>query len=158
MVQLRKANSSDDTAILDVHRAAIRAINPDRYTGDEVDAWAAAQDDPSQYPLDDQTQYLAVAETEDNRLVGFVGLDLPDGVLETLYVHPDVQGEGIGATLLAHAEKRLRDYGHDVCIMAASRNAVPFYRRHGYSGEDETFTLKMGETPLEFVRMEKVLS
>jgi putative acetyltransferase len=157
MVELREANPADLDAVLSVHRDAIRSIATDRYTEEEREAWAAAQNDPDQYPVDEDTQYLAVAETADDRIVGFVGLDLEDGVVETLYVHRSVQGEGIGAKLLTHAETMLRTHGHDICVIAASLNSVPFYRRQGYRIEDETFSLEMTDTHLEFVRMEKSL-
>lgn len=157
MVELREADSGDMDAVLAVHRAAIRSITTDRYTDEEVTAWLGAQDDPDQYPIEKNSQYIAVAETADDRIVGFVGLDLTDGVLETLYLHPSGQGAGIGTTLLTHAENTLRDHGHRVCIMAASLNAIPFYRQHGYRVMDETYTLEMADTPLEFVRMEKIL-
>lgn len=157
MVELREANPSDMDAVLAVHRAAIRSVTTDRYTDEEVAAWVAAQDDSGQYPIEKDTQYIAVAETTDDRIVGFVGLDLRDGVLETLYVRPTVQGDGIGTTLLTHAENTLQNHGHRVCVTAASLNAIPFYRRRGYSVEDETFILEMTDTPLEFVRMEKTL-
>ena len=158
MVELRAANPGDMDAVLAVHRAAVRSVTTDRYTDEEVAAWAAAQDDPGQYPIGEDSQYIAVAETDDDGVVGFVGLDLADGVLETLYVHPTVQGEGTGTALLTHAEDTLRDHGHRVCVVAASRNAVPFYRRRGYSVEDEAFVVEMADdAALEFVRVEKTL-
>ena len=158
MVELREAKPGDTDAVLAVHRAAIHSVTTDRYTDEEVAAWAAAQDDSDQYPVGEDSQYIAVAETADDGVVGFVGLDLMDGVLETLYVHPTVQGDGIGTALLTHAEDTLRDHGHRVCVVAASLNAVPFYRQRGYSLEDETFVVEMtDDTALEFVRVEKAL-
>lgn len=158
MVELRGATPADLDAVLSVHRDAIRSITTDRYTEEEREAWAAAQNDPDQYPVDEDTQYLAVAETADDRIVGFVGLDLEDGVVETLYVHPSVQGEGIGAKLLTHAETTLRAHAHDTCVMAASLNSVPFYQRQGYRVKGATFSLEMKDAHLEFVRMEKPLN
>lgn len=158
MVELREAEPGDMDAVLAVHRAAIRSVTTDRYTEEEVAAWAAAQDDPDQYPIEKDTQYIAVAETAGDGIVGFVGLDLTDGVVVTLYVHPTLQGDGIGTTLLTHAENTLRDYGHRVCVVGASLNAVPFYRQCGYSVEDETVVREMtDDTSLEVVRMEKTL-
>jgi hypothetical protein len=103
MVSIREATSGDGPAILAVHRAAIRGIEPGTYAPAAIDAWVATQDDPSQYPLDDPTQYVAVATIdgdsvdataredravvtarEDSAVVGFVGLDLDRGVLETV--------------------------------------------------------------------------
>lgn len=157
MVELREAGPADLDAVLSVHRDAIRSIATDRYTEAECEAWAAAQNDPDQYPVEKDTQYLAVAETADDRIVGFVGLDLEDGVVETLYVHPSIQGKGIGARLLTHAETMIRAHGHDTCVVAASLNSVPFYRRQGYRIDGETLSLEMTDTHLEFVRIKKPL-
>ena len=157
MVELREATPDDLDAVLAVHRDAIRSIATDRYTEEEREVWAAAQNDPGQYPVDEVTQYLAVAETAGDRIVGFVGLDLEDGVVETLYVDPTLHGEGIGTKLLTHAETMLQAHDHDQCVMAASLNSVPFYQRQGYRVEDETFSVEMADTHLEFIRMEKSL-
>jgi len=156
-MQVREATSDDAPDVLAVHRAAIGAIEPGAYTAAQLDAWAAAQDDPTQYPFDDAGQYLAVAETDAAGVVGFVGVDRADGVLETLYVHPDHAGMGVGSDLLTHAEGVLREAGHQRVVMAASRNAVPFYERHGYETTPETFDLEMGRETLSFVRMERPL-
>ena len=149
MVCLRSATTADDHAMAAVHREAIRGIGSgedrvDEYTADELDAWASAQDS-ERYPFEDESQYLAVAEREeaecdprrseadaDSRVVGFVGVDLGAGVLETLYVRPEAAGEGVGTTLLDHAERVAREDGHDELLTGASLNAVGFYERHGY--------------------------
>jgi putative acetyltransferase len=156
-MRIREATNDDAADVLAVHRAAIEAIEPGTYTAAQLDAWAAAQDDPTQYPFDDESQYLAVAERDAAGVVGFVGVDRGDGVLETLYVHPDHAGAGIGSDLLTHVEGALRAAGHDRVVMAASRNAVPFYEHHGYETTAETFDLEMGTETLSFIRMERRL-
>lgn len=156
-MRIREATSDDAADVLAVHRAAIEAIEPGAYTAAQLDAWAAAQDDPTQYPFDDEAQYLAVAESGAAGVVGFVGVDRGDGVLETLYVRPDHAGAGIGSDLLTHAEGVLQAAGYDRVVMAASRNAVPFYEHHGYETTSETFDLEMGTETLSFVRMERRL-
>jgi putative acetyltransferase len=176
MVSIREATSGDGPAILAVHRAAIRGIEPGTYAPAAIDAWVATQDDPSQYPLDDPTQYVAVATTdgdsvdataredravvtarEDSAVVGFVGLDLDRGVLETLYVSPAAGGDGVGAALLEHAEGVARRHDHDRLVAAASINAVGFYERHGYEQEPDTYTRDMDGHRIEFQSVEKPL-
>lgn len=157
MYEVRPGDAADARELLDVHRAAILAADGDAYTPAQRRAWAAAQDDPEQYPLADSTQWVAVAEDADGAVVAFVGVDLADGVLETLYVHPDAQGVGLGTRLLERAETTAREDGLDHLVMAASRNAVAFYEGRGYRQTAETFTLAFGEHELAFERMEKQL-
>lgn len=157
-MRLRDATTADAAAILAVHRAAIEGVDPDVYTAAQLAAWKAAQDDPDQYPIGEAEQYLAVAEDEQAGIVGFVGLDLEEGVLETLYVDPEFGGKGVGSALLDHGEKVARRHDHDAIAMAASQNATAFYERHGYVEREETFALDMGEETLEFVRMDKSFS
>lgn len=157
-MRIREATSTDRQELLRVHKAAIRGVEFGSYSEDQLYAWAAAQDDPSQYPVDDSTQYLAVAETEDETIVGFVGIDVADGVLETLYVVPAVGGRGVGSALLRHGETIARKQGCNRLVMAASKNAVSFYEQFDYERRPETFDLEMGPHVLEFVRMEKTVS
>jgi putative acetyltransferase len=157
-MRIREATSTDRPELLRVHKAAIRGVEPGSYSEYQLDAWEAAQDDPSQYPVDDSTQYLAVAETEDGTVVGFVGIDVADGVLETLYVDPAVGGQGVGSALLRHGEALAREQGCNQLVMAASKNAVSFYEQFDYERQSETFDLDMGSHVLEFVRMEKTVS
>lgn len=88
---------------------------------------------------------LLVARPEaDGDPVGFVmfrtrsgqyEVDCVRGLVENLYVAPDHRGAGIGSTLLAAAERRLRERGVEVVsleAMAQNSAARRFYRRHGY--------------------------
>jgi GNAT superfamily N-acetyltransferase len=72
-----------------------------------------------------------------NRLVASVGetivgfVDWHDATIDWLLVHAQHQGRGIGAALLAAAERRI---GRGVGVLCASRNdrALAFYLRAGY--------------------------
>lgn len=61
--------------------------------------------------------------------------DVDRGIVENLYVDPDRRGSGLGAELLAAAEKRLREAGVDVISLEAMADNVAarrFYRAQGY--------------------------
>ncbi|WP_101298234.1 GNAT family N-acetyltransferase [Halegenticoccus soli] len=88
------------------------------------------------------TDGLLVAR--DPEIVGFVmfGLEIGSyeqevcrGLVRNLYVRADRRGEGIGSALMGAAEARLTARGADVVsleAMASNRDAIRFYRRHGY--------------------------
>jgi ribosomal protein S18 acetylase RimI-like enzyme len=81
----------------------------------------------------------------DQQLCGFVMFtveqgtfeqDVTRGIVENLYVSPDVRGQGIGTELLSRAERRLDTRGADAIalnVMATNEPARQFYRERGYS-------------------------
>lgn len=67
---------------------------------------------------------------------GRYGQDVSRGVVDNLYVRPGARDRGIGAELLAAAERTLREAGVDAVsldAMAGNEGARRFYRRHGYA-------------------------
>ena len=75
--------------------------------------------------------------------MGFVTV-LPEGAgalrLQHLYLHPDWQGSGIGAAVLASVQDRARREGAVMRVTALKySNANRFYLRHGFvqTGEED---------------------
>ena len=63
--------------------------------------------------------------------------------IESLYVSFAAARRGVGSSLLAHAERQIRDAGASVAYLDASPNAEAFYARRGYrrvgAGQGEQF-------------------
>ncbi len=74
-------------------------------------------------------QEVLVAELG-GRIVGFVAMSNGD-FLEHLYVHPDLQGRGIGSSLLDRAKDRM-PAGFRLWVFQANTRARRFYERHGF--------------------------
>ncbi|TGE27306.1 GNAT family N-acetyltransferase [Hymenobacter metallicola] len=68
-------------------------------------------------------------------------------------VHPDYQGQGIGAALLQYLEEAARRQGLAECILHAREAAVPFYTRQGYQLVAPSHTL-FGSIPHFLMRKE----
>lgn len=128
---LRAAEIADSEAILVVHVAAIIEHGPAAYTDKQVAAWAAKTDGVDRYKDAVRETELIVAEHE-SRLVGFGELDIESGEVVAVFVSPEYGRQGIGSSLLAHCEQRLRDEGVETARLRAVLNAVEFYRHHGY--------------------------
>lgn len=67
---------------------------------------------------------------------GFYETDSTRGVVDNLYVEPEVRGEGIGSALLDYAETELREDGADVLAveaMWANEGARRLYEARGYT-------------------------
>lgn len=71
-----------------------------------------------------------VAE-QDDIIVGFISLWLPDNFIHNLFVHPDWQQQGVGTMLLKRAEDHL---GCPLSLKIAMDNldACQFYQKHNY--------------------------
>ncbi|MEM7130650.1 MAG: GNAT family N-acetyltransferase [Chloroflexota bacterium] len=71
---------------------------------------------------------LWVAETE-GQILGFLAIN--GSYVDRLYIHPEHQRKGIGATLLAHA-KTLSPSGVELCTHVKNVNACVFYEKQGF--------------------------
>ncbi|WP_247003013.1 GNAT family N-acetyltransferase [Halosolutus gelatinilyticus] len=166
-VRVRSATLDDVASIADVHQAAILELGSEVYDEEQVRAWIANVH-PERYPIDDRENgiHIVVAEREaDDRVVGFGWLDRDSsdrpestGEVVAVYVHPEHTREGVGSTVLDRLEAVARDEGLEELVLAASKNAIDFYRRRGYEA-DETVALDMtDEVSLEALRMRKRLA
>jgi ribosomal protein S18 acetylase RimI-like enzyme len=122
---IRPARQGDEEALARINRAA----------------WALADDPPPIERLRDafaerlgqQDRTLFVAE-ENGELRGFVSYG--DGEIHALYVHPDVQGRGIGRALLEKALEELKRRSHEEATLwslAVNDRATAFYEANGFA-------------------------
>lgn len=70
----------------------------------------------------------------------------PHWYLATLGTRPDVQGRGIGGSLLAPVLARCDAEGTPAYLESSKERNVPFYRRHGFEVVDEV--LAAGSPPV----------
>ncbi|KPN13330.1 acetyltransferase [Bacillus australimaris] len=82
------------------------------------------------FDQDTQEEQIFLAE-ENNQILGFISLYVPDRFIHLLFVHPDAAGQGAGDLLLKHAVKVL---GTPVTLKCVSENhkALSFYRKRGW--------------------------
>jgi predicted GNAT family N-acyltransferase len=73
--------------------------------------------------------------------------------LERMAVDRRLRRLGVGARLLAGAEREARERGAKQMVMHAQRRAEAFYASQGYAAEGDTFL----EAEIEHVRMRKAL-
>ena len=127
----RDATADDAAELADVFADAVRSAGPLRYTPQQVEAWAAAADDPASFGarvLAHRT-LVAVAESE---VVGFASV-APDGHIHTLYVRGRRQGGGLGARLLSVALDAATEAGASRAYAEASSLGLPAFTRAGFT-------------------------
>lgn len=127
---LRPAEAADLPAIADLSIATRAAavphmppgIHPPHEVRDHVAGWDLGARD------------VWVAE-HDERLGAFASLE--NDWLDSLYVHPDVQGQGLGGALL-DVVKSLRPDGFSLWVFESNTPARAFYARHGLVEREHT--------------------
>lgn len=99
---------------------------------------------------------LLVGAFEQGVLMGCCVLTPHDAALiqlRQMAVRPDYQGKGVGAAIVAFAEKTAKEKGFKRLMMHARDVVIPFYKKCGYTIAGAPFT----EVGISHHRMEKEL-
>jgi GNAT superfamily N-acetyltransferase len=123
-MQIRPAAPADAKALADLFLAAKAEMTylPVLHTDAETRSWIR------DVVLRDLEVWIA--EEDNGKVVGFAALG--DDLLEHLYVHPEAQNHGVGATLLAVAKQR-RPQPLRLWLFQKNVDARRFYERHGFT-------------------------
>lgn len=157
----RPARPGDAPAMVDVHYAAVQAVERRHYSDEVLSAWSPPPDASRRDWLADlisrSSTLSTVAIGSGEAIVGFC-IALPDqALLKALYVHPEFAGQGIGQALLREMEARCRALGLESLELNASRNAEAFYRRCGYEAKGPVTQSLTDTVAMEANRMVKRL-
>lgn len=106
--------------------------------------------------LDREKEDILIATFEEEKMLGCCLLTKVDNKttrLRQMAVQNNLQGKGIGATMMNFAENVARDAGFKRIIMHARKTAVGFYEKLGYKVSGKEFV----EITIPHVVMEKKL-
>jgi N-acetylglutamate synthase-like GNAT family acetyltransferase len=143
MISVRRARIEDARSIAQVHVASVEGISTSLYTAEEIESWSRPRTIANYEELIRTREFL-VAEAQ-NGIVGFGVLNRSSSVIEAVYVAPVASGRGIGMELMRELEARAASLGLKQLQLNASLNAVPFYRKAGYSGDaQQKYKLQTG--------------
>jgi putative acetyltransferase len=135
-VQIRIAAECDLVELGELFRSSVEMIGPERYTAEQVRAWASMPNDPAR--LRKFVLGVTTFVAEDNgRLVGLCGLGA-DGHLASLYVDGTEGRKGIGSMLLDKAICEARERGLLRLYSEASEFSKPLFEKFGF----ETFEVE----------------
>lgn len=158
-VTIRRATVEDESAILEVHRRAVQAIDRRFYTETQIASWGGRLNPAEEAALEEilGCSDLLVA-VRAGRVVGFAQLVPAGGEVRAVYVDPEVGGRGVGSALLDRLEGIAVERGLEDLELRASLNAVPFYRARGWTATEETTHRLVDGTEIPCVRMRKSVS
>jgi putative acetyltransferase len=155
MIIIRRATEEDCPSIARVHTSAVRAIPTGYYAPEEIEAWAIPRKIESyQQFIHSKEFYVA---TEGEIIVGFGILNRETKEIEAVYASPEAKGKGVGLKLLQKLEEQGRDLGLKALRLNASLNAVGFYQRAGYVGQEESKYRLLSGVEIRCVPMIKAL-
>lgn len=124
-MELRKYQSSDLKALINIFYETIRAVNIKDYDFRQIEAWSNQKEKllaKNKY----FTQLYTVVAIQDNKIIGYGNID-NDGYLDHLFVHKDYQGLGVASAICDMLE-----YKHKIVTVHASITAKPFFSKRGY--------------------------
>jgi len=110
----------------------------------------------SQEELEKEKNDILIAAFDDDEMLGccmLVPINHHTLRVRQMAVNNNLQGKGIGASIMAFAENLARDKGYSKLIMHARNTAIGFYEKLGYKVIGDEFT----EVKLPHHVMEKKL-
>ncbi|WP_137936919.1 GNAT family N-acetyltransferase [Chitinivorax sp. B] len=118
-----EADAGDITRVFTASRREYLPYAPLKHSDESIQQWLTQQ----------IRSAIIMVAMQDTRIVGFYMLNehAEGWWLDQLYLLPDVTGQGIGSTLLAHAMNRA---GRPLMLytFADNHGARRFYERHGF--------------------------
>lgn len=93
--------------------------------------------------LDREKSDILIGAFEEDKMLGCCLLTRVDNDcvrLRQMAVQNNLQGKGIGASMMNYAENIARDSGYKKMIMHARKTAIGFYEKLGYSLVGKEFT------------------
>jgi putative acetyltransferase len=152
---LRPFLPADTPILAAIFVAAIQELTADDYSEPQQEAWAAVADDEEAFGKKLAGELTLIA-TIQNSPVGFASLKNND-LIDMLYVHPSVAGQGVGAMLCDALERLAGARGTSTLSVDASDNAVEFFRKRGYVAKQRNSVTVQGEW-LANTTMQKTLA
>lgn len=151
---LRPFTSADLQDVLVLFRNSVHSVNAADYTPRQLEAWAPERPDNERWRERMERSASFVVE-KDGTIVGFGNIE-KNGLIDTLYVGPRAQKNGVGAAILTRLIADARTRQHASVFTEASITARPFFEQHGFVVEKEQLKSHNGEMFKTFLMTKKI--
>lgn len=135
-MNIRIAAPDDCAGLAEIQRASVDVLLRPLYDGDAIDAWLQ-QITPEKFERVGEHGEIILLAEEAGEPLGFVSYCSQSTILGMWYVRPQHVGKGIGAALLAEAERAMRAAGCRKATTEASTYARPAFQALGWIVIDE---------------------
>jgi diamine N-acetyltransferase len=137
-IEIRPVTASDVPAIAALAREIWQATYPGIITQEQIDFMLEQRYGHERLydDLEDPGKWLDQAFL-DGRRVGFAFSEIykDEFKLDKLYIHPDVQRQGVGGKLIGHVAARAEKLGYPCVILAVNKRnekAIGSYKKYGF--------------------------
>ncbi|CAM4002347.1 GNAT family N-acetyltransferase [Shewanella aquimarina] len=154
MIKIIPYRKGYSKAVGEVYHLAVRAIDETHYSAEQKLAWSQAPRSGYHWHkrLTRSQAWLAVDTAcmagEDPRCVGFINVETQyasRGYIDSLYVHPEYQGQGIARQLLQQLESWAASQGMDELRVDASSLSRPLFVAEGFALRHKRYQEKAGQ-------------
>ncbi|MFC6200358.1 GNAT family N-acetyltransferase [Lactiplantibacillus nangangensis] len=126
---IRNYRPADFAAIRQLFRQTIQTVNAHDYTPAQLTAWIGSDDMATRKCWRASfAAHTTLVAVQADQLVGFADMSAT-GYLDRLYIHADMQHQGIAHALVTALERAVLVKRYET---AASITARPFFERQGY--------------------------
>ena len=132
----------------------IHAVCSKDYNAEQIAVWTSTADNTERWNNLLKNQLVIIAE-KNNKLVGYGTLENANYV-DFLYVHKDLQRQGIANSILAQLETQARKSGSMVLSSDVSITARPFFEKKGFKVLKEQKNMRKGVELINY-KMQKML-
>ncbi|MGM3173889.1 GNAT family N-acetyltransferase [Dickeya lacustris] len=132
-VAFRKAMRSDAPAVFALRNRAITQGCAEHYPPDLLQRWVSGP--ISQSFENAVTAHFYLAEHA-QRIIATGMINLDNGMIDAIFVEPDVMGQGVGRAMMQYLEGKARSAGLQELQLEASLNAAAFYHSLGFCGDE----------------------
>ena len=152
-VTLSPYQAGEARALTELFYDTVHTVCKGDYTPEQLAVWADGTADPERWEQSFLQHQTLVARV-DGIVAGFADRD--GDYLDRLYVHKDVQRQGVATALSDGLEQSARAEGHRRMVTHASITARPFFEKRGYQVVREQQVERKGLLLTNYV-MEKML-
>lgn len=138
-IEIRPITPPDVPAISALAREIWQASYPGIITQEQIDFMLEQRYGHERLydDLEDADKWLDQAFL-DGRRIGFAFSEIYKGEfkLDKLYIHPDVQRQGVGGQLIAHVAERAKKHGYPCVVLAVNKRnekAINSYKKYGFT-------------------------
>lgn len=129
-MQIRNYRPADLDAMIDVFQRAVHETAARDYTPEEIEAWAPEAPDRVMWQKRLGSGQVWVCE-DGGRVAGFTRVE-PDGYLDLMFVHPDIQGQGVAALLFNRILIWAKAQKIRTLFTESTRSGRGFFERCGF--------------------------